>query len=185
MRSQIFDDLNDYAATEAEKGFVRPAQELLNKQDAFLRTCFSPGHFTGSGILIDASGSQILLNHHKSLNKWLCFGGHADGHEDIRQVALRETCEESGYTESDIEFVTKDILDIDIHEIAENKNRGEPKHYHYDIAFLFRLKKSKMTDYKISSESHDLMWCPLDQSYKFISNDDHMVRIVGKIKKIV
>ncbi len=41
---------------------------------------------------------QILLVHHRKLNKWLPIGGHIELEEDPEAAALRETKEESGLT---------------------------------------------------------------------------------------
>src|SRR5438045_9242796 len=39
---------------------------------------------------------QILLIHHRKLDKWLPIGGHIELDEDPEQAALREAREESG-----------------------------------------------------------------------------------------
>ena len=60
----------------------------VNKTFEFLRTsnnCFSrnnqKGHITAGALIMDNKGN-VLLNHHKILNKWLLFGGHSDGEEN-------------------------------------------------------------------------------------------------------
>ena len=96
--------------------------ELLNEPRCFYRDCF-PAHITGSALLLSADGDKVLMNHHKSLNMWMQFGGHADGDEDILAVAIRETMEESGI----IAFkpITPNIVDLDIHEIPANVKKNE------------------------------------------------------------
>jgi 8-oxo-dGTP pyrophosphatase MutT (NUDIX family) len=51
---------------------------------------------TGSAWIVDNTGENILLTHHAKLNRWLQPGGHADGDEDILNVAQREAEEETG-----------------------------------------------------------------------------------------
>ena len=80
-------------------------------------------------------------------------GGHADGDAQILRVALREAEEESGI--QGIESVGSDIFDIDIHLIPENKAKGEPAHYHYDVRYLVRAPHEHFI---ISDESDDLRW---------------------------
>ena len=38
---------------------------------------------------------NVLLNHHKILDKWLHFGGHSDGESNSLNVAKREVMEEA------------------------------------------------------------------------------------------
>jgi 8-oxo-dGTP pyrophosphatase MutT (NUDIX family) len=70
--------------------------ELLDScPNCFRRDAF-PGHFTGSAFVVSADGARSLLHHHRKLDRWLQFGGHCDGEEDVLSVAQREAYEESG-----------------------------------------------------------------------------------------
>ena len=115
------------------------------------------GHITGSGVLLNQDHSKILLHHHKALNKWIQFGGHADGVSDIFAVALRETQEESGNME--IKSVCDEIFDIDVHIIPFNASKNEPQHFHYDIRYLFHTEHES---FSMSQESTALKWVKLD-----------------------
>lgn len=125
---------------------------LRTQKNCFLRSC-KPGHFTGSAWLINPGGDKILLTLHHKLQRWMQTGGHADGDAQILRVALREAEEESGI--QGIESVGSDIFDIDIHLIPENKAKGEPAHYHYDVRYLLRAPHEHFI---ISDESDDLRW---------------------------
>lgn len=113
------------------------------------------GHVTGSAWLLSPDEKCVLLTHHKKLGRWLQVGGHADGHSDALEVALREAREESGIDEI-VPFSTE-ILDIDIHEIPERP--GEPAHLHYDVRFVLRALSDACVP---SDESHEIRWVPID-----------------------
>ena len=113
------------------------------------------GHVTGSAFIVDASGSRVLLTHHRKLNRWLQPGGHADGVTDVHRVAMTEAEEESGLVS--ITFVTRDLLDVDIHAIPARPD--EPEHFHYDCRFL--LQAGTDDEFVVSDESHDLAWVAL------------------------
>ena len=135
--------------------------------DCFLRTSF-PGHFTGSSLVVDADGSRALLHHHRKLDRWLQFGGHCDGDEDIVRVARREALEESSI--QGLIVASQRPFDLDIHEIPAHG--AEPAHFHYDVRFMLIAPESASPI--LSEESRDLRWftpgelagLPLDESLR-------------------
>ncbi len=138
---------------EIEHRHVDDTLKLLAGTDqCFLRSDF-PGHINGGLWLLSPDHSRVLLTHHKILNQWFQFGGHADGDQDIAVVALREGMEESSIDQ--IELITPDIFDIDVHPIPANPKRNEPAHLHYEIRYLGRAKHM---NYTITDESHDVRW---------------------------
>lgn len=146
------------------------------------RDHFNPGHITGSGFLVSADGQRILLNHHKFLDKWLHFGGHADGESDILNVARREVEEESGL--SDFTLAYDDILSLDVHDIPENKAKQEPAHKHFDVIFLFRLNEGANETPQISDESIMLKWATWAVLAQF-SLEPHLQSALDKAHKIL
>lgn len=152
--------LSDLAALEP---FDQKESMDIEATVAFLRRETNPfdrnnfaGHVTGSGFLLSPDLQSVLLTHHAALERWLQFGGHADGELDIRNVALRETEEESGKT--DIDLITAAIFDVDVHEIPANPKNGEPLHLHYDIRYLLQARS---VDFTVSHESKELQWVPV------------------------
>src|SRR5215212_1540780 len=86
----------DLSQRAAEASFRDRMVDLLDSTPGcFRRDCF-PAHFTGSALVVSADGSRALLHHHRKLDRWLQFGGHCDGEEDVLRVAIREAAEESG-----------------------------------------------------------------------------------------
>lgn len=156
----------------AERETARRIREFVEAHDdCFERTQLS-GHVTGSAWLINRAGDAALLTHHRKLDIWVQLGGHADGDSDIARVAMREAQEESGLP--DLELVSADIFDIDIHAIPA---RGrEPEHLHYDCRFLLRAEQEA---YVVSAESHDLAWIPLDRITDY-TTEDSVLRMVRK-----
>lgn len=131
------------------------------------------GHVTGSAWLVDKEGVNVLLTHHRALNRWVQLGGHADGDPNVMRVAWREAMEESGLT--DLENVSLEVFDIDIHEIPA---KGEvPAHLHYDVRFAFRAAGS--TQFVVSEESHDLAWVPIADISKYTTSRS-MLRMAEK-----
>lgn len=131
------------------------------------------GHITGSAWLVDESGKNVLLTHHRKLNIWIQPGGHSDGNSNILEVALQEAVEETGLTQ--LQVISNAIFDIDIHEIPLHKTT--PAHYHYDVRYALRALGS--TDFIVSDESHDLAWVPV-QNMADYNREESMMRMARK-----
>tara|TARA_Y100000815_G_scaffold233987_1_gene225819 strand:+ start:693 stop:1244 length:552 start_codon:yes stop_codon:yes gene_type:complete len=146
--------LHDYknCFPEEKVPATKMIQFLKNDENCFKRDN-SYGHFTGSAWIVDYSREWVLMTHHRQLNLWLQFGGHADGCYNLLEVALKETREESGLNQFDI--LSDKIFDLDIHDIPKREN--EPSHLHFDVRFIFETKRGieKIT---ISNESYDVAW---------------------------
>lgn len=131
------------------------------------------GHFTGSAWLVDASGTRVLLTHHRKLGRWLQLGGHADGDSDLTAVALREASEESGLSGLTVE---QDIFDVDRHWIPERPN--EPGHWHYDVRYVVRAGVHDM--FAVSDESLDLAWISIETLATAGDTDESLRRMAQK-----
>ena len=131
------------------------------------------GHVTGSAWLVDLTGTEVLLTHHKKLGRWLQLGGHCDGKSDVLAVAQREAEEESGL--KNIDVLSYEIFDLDVHLIPA---RGvEPEHFHYDVRFALQARGSN--DFIVSKESNQLAWVVIDR-LENISKEPSLLRMKQK-----
>ena len=152
--------------------------ELLDDcADCFLRTAF-PAHFTGSALIVKADASHALLHHHRKLDRWLQFGGHCDGDEDVLRVAEREALEESGI--AGLIVASAKPFDLDIHEIPARKD--EPTHWHYDVRYVFIAPEGAA--HATSAESKELRWFTADEIEQ-LPLDDGLRRMVRKWRDLV
>ena len=163
-----------------------PAEsEMTSRYISFVKEnadCFerslSIGHVTGSAFIIDHVCKQVLLTHHKKLDRWLQPGGHADGDPDVAAVGLREAEEESGLEA--ISFYVTELLDVDIHTIPARKD--EPEHCNYDCRFV--LRSSGSDEFIISDESNDLAWVPFGDIFQY-TNEESILRMLKKTQRVL
>lgn len=138
--------------------------------DVLLRTC-DEGHFTGSALVVDPGRDQFLLMFHAKAELWLQPGGHADGHADLADVALREATEETGIEGL---HVVRPAIDLDIHVF---RPRVGPSHTHLDVRYLVLAPPE--SDAPGNEESHEVRWVGLDDLAGY-GVDDGLLRLARR-----
>jgi 8-oxo-dGTP pyrophosphatase MutT (NUDIX family) len=176
-RQSLLNQLTEYASRHpGEADVIRDFTNFIHSESGCFDRSLAIGHITGSAWVVNATGCEVLLTHHRKLDRWLQLGGHADGESDVLGVAIKEAEEESGLT--DFTQVGDGIFDIDIHLIPERK--GEPAHFHYDVRYV--LRANGCLDFTVSEESHDLRWVKLEE-VKTLTTESSMMRMVAKWSK--
>lgn len=176
-RISLRSNLENYRTPfEEEASFVPDFLELTHDPNAFLRERLE-GHFTGSSWIVNKRRTHALMTLHRKLNKWLQLGGHADGNENLLEVALTEAKEESGLTS--LRIVDHRIFDIDRHLIPQ---KGDiPEHFHYDVRFLIEAEMDEPL--QISDESNDLAWISFDAVEDLVSGNPSIIRMLEKTSR--
>ena len=173
--------LHDYRERHPEdEATVRRFLALLQDHpDCYTRHCWA-GHITGSAWIADPSGEQVLLTHHRKLDRWLQPGGHADGDTDMRQVALKECNEETGVAPEHIRLLGDGIFDVDIHRTQEPFPDAE-EHEHIDIRYLVEI--DDRVPVPGNEESFGLRWIPIPLVARY-SNSRSTLRMLDKTRRM-
>ncbi|WP_395577184.1 NUDIX domain-containing protein [Streptomyces sp. BK79] len=137
----------------------RPGEDITN------RSTFT-GHVTCGAIVVDQLG-RVLHVLHLASGKVLAPGGHTEPTDDtLAAAALRELHEETGIPARAVTpwpgFETVP-LDIDIHNIDAHPGKGEPRHHHFDLRFLFRLQTTEVSVVPQEEEVGGIQWRPVDR----------------------
>ncbi len=164
-------DANEAEMTARTIAFVEAHPNCLERS-------LLEGHITGSAWITSPDGSQVILIHHRKLDRWFQPGGHADGDPDVAAVALREALEETGLP--DLRLVSPAIFDVDIHTIPARGGRsaGEvPEHLHYDIRF--QANSNKKILFGENREVKEIRWVSLTEAER-LANSESIGRMVRK-----
>ena len=148
--------LTDWAPPNPTQDALRHAvlAFLAARPDACVREC-AAGHITASALVLDHTGSQVLLTLHPRVGRWVQLGGHCDDTDpDIVAAALREATEESGIAGLRI---APDLAAVHVHPVT--CSLGVPTR-HLDLQFLVSAPPDARIG--ISDESLDLRWWPVD-----------------------
>ncbi len=172
-RSHLLSLLNDYVpADEFEWGMWLKTIDFVEAQAHCFDRSLAIGHITASAWVVSADRDQVVLMHHRKLNRWFQPGGHCDGDPDVLRVAMRETFEETGVVACS---VSNGIFDIDVHTIPANIR--EAAHYHYDIRFLLEADPSQVVEQ--NHEAREVRWVPMQEVILYNSSES-ILRMVRK-----
>ncbi|TWJ23913.1 8-oxo-dGTP pyrophosphatase MutT (NUDIX family) [Micromonospora endolithica] len=128
--------------------------ELLEAGPVTLGREHRAGHVTASALVLDATGSRVLLCLHGKFHRWVQLGGHCEpGDRTLAGAALREATEESGIAGLRIDPVP---IDVDIHPVG-----CQGGSFHHDVRFAVLAPPGAVC--AVSDESDDLGWFPPDR----------------------
>jgi 8-oxo-dGTP pyrophosphatase MutT (NUDIX family) len=178
-RAILIQKIHDYRTDFEEEKLSRPRfiSLIRNFHRCFERNLIS-GHITASAWIVDHHANKVLLVHHKKLNRWLQPGGHADGDENVINVAMKEALEETGLAA--LSLFDANIFDLDIHLIPQYKD--VQAHFHYDIRFLL-IGDSRLTP-EANEESNNVLWVPVDKAAYYTNKHRSIHRMILKSKLI-
>jgi len=178
QRDSLHGLLQSYTPVDArESEHRRRMMQLMESSaDPFSRTCYKPGHFTASAIILAPEDDAILLVFHAKLQKWLQPGGHIDPSDaDVFAAAQREAHEETGI---DLEnSAAASLFDLDIHSIPLRPT--EPAHEHFDVRMLWITSKQEL---RAGSDALEVRWHALEDAAK-MNNDESLGRALRKLKR--
>jgi len=161
-------DINNYIPkNEQETQDKKVIQEHIKN---FPSTVLSRGneiaHIASSGFIINKDVSKTLMVYHNILNRWAWTGGHADGNENLLEVAIKETYEETGVVAKPL---SNEIASIDILLVPGHTKRGAYVncHLHLDTAYILVADENDIPTAK-PDENSAVMWHPVS----FINKDN-------------
>jgi 8-oxo-dGTP pyrophosphatase MutT (NUDIX family) len=127
---------------------------LAAREDACRRSC-EAGHLTASAVVLDHTGTRVLLTLHPRVGRWLQLGGHCEPFDgSLAEAALREATEESGMAGLRI---SAEPVHLDVHPIT--CSLGVPTR-HFDIRYAVHAPAG--AEPVRSDESDDLRWWPVN-----------------------
>lgn len=177
LRTEAAGQLARYLARfPGEVGRLSALAEQLadDPGDVFSRSNMR-GHLTTSAIVLDGSGTRVLLIHHKTFDRWLQPGGHYEAPGSLWDSALREVAEETGVSGLRPHPWCAGLpLDIDSHAIPANPRKQEGAHWHHDYAYLALADEAQSLQAQLD-EVHAAAWRPLAELLSTPSDRLHTV----------
>ncbi|MDE6241114.1 MAG: NUDIX hydrolase [Anaeroplasmataceae bacterium] len=163
---------------EQEKNDKEQMIEFIKNNDNYLLRENKLAHFTVSTWTVNKERTKILMVYHKIYDSWSWIGGHADGIEDLKEVALRELEEETGVKNA--RLVSDDILSLETLNVNGHMRRGEyvPSHLHFNITYLAEAdEKEKLVVNEM--ENKGVKWFTFEDALK-VPHEPWFVEMIYK-----
>lgn len=135
-------------------------------------------HITSSAFVVNEKMDKILFAYHKIYNSWAWVGGHADGHEDLLEVAIKEAKEETGL--SHVKVYQDDIFTLDVILVTNHIKHGAyvPDHLHLNASYL--LIADEKDELSINhAENSGVAWFKIDEVFNHVS-EKRMISVYQK-----
>ena len=135
-------------------------------------------HFTASIWTINPERTKTLMVYHNIYDSWSWIGGHADGMEDLRSVAMRELQEETGIR--DAALLGGDIFSLESLTVNGHVKRGRyvPSHLHLNVTYLAEAREQEALIVN-ADENQAVKWWSFEDALR-VPNELWMITHVYK-----
>ena len=137
---------------------------LAMDPDTLYTRANTAAHLTASAWVVNPAKTKVLMAYHNIYNSWAWLGGHADGNEDLLQVAMKEVREESGIRE--VHPLSEKIFSIEALTVDGHIKKGEyvSSHIHLNITYLLEADPDQPLHHK-ADENRAAAWFDLEEVY--------------------
>lgn len=139
-------------------------QYMMDNAD-YLKRENQIAHFTASVWTVNKERTKTLMVYHNIYNSWSWIGGHADGIEDLRSVAMRELQEETGVENAAL--VSTEIFSLEILTVNGHIKKGiyVPSHLHMNVTYLAEADENE-TLIVNKEENQAVKWWSFEDALK-------------------
>ena len=137
-------------------------------------------HMSASAIVINKMHNKVLFGYHNLYKHYGWLGGHADGMNDMKDVAIKELKEETGL--QDFKLLEDRAISLEVLPVGAHfkNNKFVSSHLHLNLTYLFEADEDSKVRIK-PDENSDLMWFKFDEANKY-AKEEVMIPIYNKSK---
>lgn len=160
----LYESLKEYKpSNEQEMRDKEVMLKFIENNDDYLERSNEVAHFSASIWTINKERTKTLMVYHNIYDSWSWVGGHADGVEDLCEVALRELQEETGVAHA--RLVSNDIFSIETLTVNGHIKRGKyvPCHLHMNVTYLAEADEGEELIMK-EDENQGVRWFSFDEA---------------------
>ena len=176
---KLFEKIEDYIpVNEQEEHDKEQMLAFMQANENCLTRENTVAHFTTSIWTVNKERTKTLMVYHNIYDSWSWIGGHADGVENLAEVALRELQEETGVKNA--RLVNDKILSLETLTVDGHMKKGAyiSCHLHFNVTYLAEADEEEIlvvTEY----ENQAVKWFTFDEALE-ASTEPWMVENVYK-----
>lgn len=135
--------------------FIKTFDDVLTRDNIF-------GHFSASAFVVNKEKNKMVVVYHNINDGWIYPGGHADGEDNLLNVAIREVEEETGLK---TKILNKSIFSISSAPVKGHVKRGKyvSAHLHFDVVYLLEADDTQPLIFR-DDESRGVKWISFDEA---------------------
>lgn len=176
---KLYEQIKNYTpANEQEQNDKEQMLTFMKANDNCLIRENTVAHFTTSIWTVNKERTKTLMVYHNIYNSWSWIGGHADGIENLAEVALRELQEETGVKNA--RLVSDEIFSIETLTVDGHIKKGAyvPCHLHFNVTYLAEADEAETLIVK-EDENQAVKWFIFEDALE-ASTEPWMVEHVYK-----
>lgn len=176
---RLFQDIENYKPFNQQEACDKEQMlQYMTHNTDYLNRENQIAHFTASMWTVNKERTKTLMVYHNIYNSWSWIGGHADGIEDLRSVALRELKEETGVENAAL--VSNEIFSLEILTVNGHIKKGlyVPSHLHMNVTYLAEADENE-TLIVNEEENQAVKWWSLEDALK-VSKEPWFVEWIYK-----
>ena len=175
----LFDEIKRYEPVNEQEAYDKEIMlQFIKEHPDYLDRSNKVGHFTTSIWTINEEGTKTLMAYHNIYDSWAWLGGHADGEEDLKKVALRELTEETGVQHASL--VSDEILSLEVLTVDGHVKRGKyvSSHLHFNVTYLAVADEAEALQVN-EEENQAVKWFTNEEALK-ASKESWMIEHIYK-----
>ncbi len=143
-------------------------------------------HLTASSWVVNYNHTKALMLFHNIMQTWMWPGGHADGEENLAEVALREVQEETNLTSA--RLLENTIFSLEVFSVPPHFRHSSyiSSHLHLNCSFLLEADENEVFKVK-PDENSAIRWIPfieIEKSIREKTMEDHYQKLINKTRAI-
>ena len=176
---RLFEQIKNYTpSNEQEQNDKEQMLQFMQANENYLQRENMIAHFTTSIWTVNKEHTKTLMVYHNIYNSWSWIGGHADGNENLSEVALRELQEETGVKNA--RLISDEIFSIETLTVDGHIKKGAyvPSHLHFNVTYLAEADEVEVLVVN-EDENQAVKWFTFDEALE-ASTEPWMVEHVYK-----
>ena len=175
----LFSQIEAYIPFNAQEACDKARMlRFMRENEDYLERKNQTAHFTASVWTLNQAHTKTLMVYHNIYDSWSWVGGHADGVEDLKEVALRELREETGVSKA--KLLSEDIFSLETLAVNGHWKKGiyVPSHLHFNLTYLAVADEEEALCVN-REENQAVQWFAIEDIPK-ISKEPWMIEFIYK-----